>query len=73
MPKRILVEHARDFTGGLNLATPPVDLEPNEYPYAKNVDPQRRGGFAIRRGRKLVYSVAATFDIDTAYTYITPL
>ncbi len=50
MPRRILLEEQRDFTGGLNLAVDPFDLEPNESPLMVNVDLDRRGGFGLRRG-----------------------
>lgn len=57
MPKRILLEEQRDFSGGLNLQVDPFDLEDNESPRIENVDLDRRGGFGLRRGRRLYISV----------------
>lgn len=56
MPRRILLEEQRDFTGGLNLKSDPFDLEDNESPLIENVDLDRRGGFGLRRGRQLYIS-----------------
>lgn len=50
MPRRIELEAQRDFTGGLNLADDPYNLEKNETFDLQNVDIDRRGGFGIRRG-----------------------
>lgn len=52
MPRRILLEEQRDFSGGLNLSVDPFDLEDNESPRIENVDLDRRGGFGLRRGRR---------------------
>lgn len=57
MPKRVLLEEQRDFTGGLNLQVDPFDLGDNESPLIENVDLDRRGGFGLRRGRQLYISV----------------
>lgn len=73
MPPRIELEHQRDFTGGLNLATEIYDLQPNESPSVQNVDIDRRGGFAIRRGSKAWITTSTGYtDVDTIYTYVTP-
>lgn len=50
MPRRIELEHQRDFTGGLNLADDPYNLASNESFDLQNVDIDRRGGFGLRRG-----------------------
>lgn len=52
MPRRILLEEQRDFSGGLNLSVDPFDLADNESPRIENIDLDRRGGFGLRRGRR---------------------
>jgi hypothetical protein len=50
MPKRVDFDTQVDFTGGLNLATNPSQLDKTETPDCLNVDLDPRGGFALRRG-----------------------
>lgn len=71
---RIQLEHQRDFTGGLNINADPYNLAPNESFDLQNVDIDRRGGFAIRRGsrRFINTSTSPMSTPDTLYTYIDP-
>lgn len=71
MPPRIELEHQRDFTGGLNIAVDPYDLEPNETFACVNVDIGRAGGFQLRRGsrRWIDTTTGLTADVDSLYTY----
>ena len=69
---RIQLEHQRDFTGGLNVNDDPYNLAPNESFDLANVDIDRRGGFAIRRGsrRHINTTTGLSADIDSIYTYM---
>lgn len=48
MARKVQIESATDFTGGLNLAVQDFQLAPNESPDLLNVDLDRRGGFVLR-------------------------
>jgi len=74
MPPRIELEHQRDFTGGLNVADDPINLEPTESFALINVDIDRRGGFGIRRGSRRWIEDPTTLseDVDSIYTYVDP-
>ena len=80
--RRINVEHARDFTGGLNLQADPYNLDKNESFDLGNVDLDRRGGFAVRRGMRPYDNVSTNFNFSwvggtnatatTMHTYVDP-